>query len=156
MSRYKLNPGEAWAETYRLLDERKAGIATATWRIVDASFFPDDPGLMAAERDVLQPWTANRKASVTRTFRERMSNVWLIPLQTPLDGELFVNATVPPGGLHEVALLAHDRSTVLRRAQWVGKRKRRVTAAVCGQRELFVRVTRKGALGKVTVTTSTP
>ena len=26
--RYHLNPGEAWAETYRLMDERKAGITT--------------------------------------------------------------------------------------------------------------------------------
>ena len=38
---YTLNPGEAWAETYRLMTEREAGITTATWPIISQSFYPD-------------------------------------------------------------------------------------------------------------------
>ena len=47
---YQLNPGEAWAETYRLMDERKAGITTGSWQIVAPSFYPTDAQLQAAEQ----------------------------------------------------------------------------------------------------------
>ncbi len=45
---YALNPGEAWAETYRLLDERGAGASGSGWQIVDSSFFPDEVAFAAA------------------------------------------------------------------------------------------------------------
>ena len=153
---YEQNPGEAWAETYRLLDERKAGITGTTWHIVDASFFPNEAALQAAERDVLQPWTAGRTTSYRRNFGKSTKRVWWIPVSTPLDGELNVAATVPNGGLHEIALVAGNRRTVIRRAQWVGQRAKRLAGSVCGQRSLFVRVTRSGALGRVAVSISTP
>jgi len=153
---YALNPGEAWAETYRLMDERKDGITAATWQIVAQSFFPNEPALAAAERDVLTAWAANRQVVHRRVFGKRTKKVWWIPVQTPLDGELTVSATVPRDGLFEVALVAPNRRTVLRRAQWVGQRVKRTAATVCGQRSLFVRVTQSGGLGRVTVTASTP
>jgi hypothetical protein len=153
---YAQNPGEAWAETYRLMDERKAGITTASWRIVSPSFFPNEAALVAAEHDVVLPWTVNRKSSYRRVFGKRTSKTWWIPVSTPLDGELQLNATVPKGGLYEVALVAGNRSTVLRRAQWVGQRVKRTATNICGRRSLFVRVTQRGALGRVTVTTATP
>jgi hypothetical protein len=153
---YANNPGEAWAETYRLMDERKAGITTASWPIVSPSFFPDEADLVAAERDVVEPWTANRKSVFRRTFAKTTKKAWWISLQTPLDGEVVVNATVPAAGLHEVALVAGNRRTVVRKAQWIGQRTKRTSAAVCGQRALFVRVTPGGAAGRVTVTVTSP
>jgi hypothetical protein len=153
---YEQNPGEAWAEVYRLMDERKAGITTASWRIVDSSFFPNEAVLQAAERDVVQPWTAGRTTSFRRMFGKSTKRVWWIPVSTPLDGELRIAATVPNGGLHEVALVGANRRTVIRRAQWVGQRLKRLVGAVCGQRSLFVRVTRSGTLGRVTVSISMP
>ena len=155
-SNYSQNPGEAWAETYRLLDERKAGITTANWPIIAPSFYPNDTALVAAERDVLQPWTENRTSVFKRTFGKKTKKVWWIPLRTPLDGELRLAGLVPNGGLHEVALVAANRTTVLKRAQWVSQRLKRTEATVCGQRSLFVRVTQSGALGRVTVTVSAP
>ena len=155
-SNYAQNPGEAWAEVYRLMDERKAGITTATWPIIAPSFFPDDAALQAAELDVLQPWTVNRVSKHTRTFGRSTRRVWWIPVQTPLDGDLALTATVPTGGLHEIALVSANRSTVLRRAQWVGQRAKRITTSVCGQRSLFVRVTQAGSLGRVALTISKP
>ena len=92
------NPGEAWAEVYRLMDERKVGITTATWPIIDASFYPDEPALLAAERDVLEPWTANRKSVFRRSFARGAKKAWWIPLPTPLDGNLVLNATLPRDG----------------------------------------------------------
>jgi hypothetical protein len=155
-SNYPLNPGEAWAEAYRLMDERKAGIATATWPIVDASFFPSDAALRAAEQDVLQPWGSGRTVAHSRAFGEGSAKVWWVPVATPLDGDYRLTVTVPNGGTHDVALVASNRRTVVGRAQWVGQRVKRLAGSICGQRSLFVRVTQKGALGRVRVSLSTP
>jgi hypothetical protein len=155
-SNYAQNPGEAWAEVYRLMDERKAGITTATWPIIAPSFYPDEAALQAAERDVLKPWAAGSAKLFTRVFGKATKKVWLIPLPTLLDGDLQISATVPNGGNHEIALVAANRRTVIRRAQWVGQRVKRLTGSVCGQRRLFVRVTQSGALGRVRVSTATP
>jgi hypothetical protein len=155
-SNYARNPGEAWAEVYRLMDERKAGITTATWPIIAPSFYPADAALQAAERDVLQPWHAGKTTLFSRVFRKPTKKVWWIPLTTPLDGDLRISATLPNGANHEVALVGPDRRTVMRRAQWVGQRVKRLTGSVCGQRSLFVRVTQSGALGRVRVSVATP
>jgi hypothetical protein len=153
---YALNPGEGWAEVYRLMDERRAGITTATWPIVSQSFYPSEAALQAAERDVLTPWTAGRTLSFRRTFGGRATRPWWIRLATPLDGDLRLTATVPRGGLHEVALFAGNRTTVLQRGQWVSQRAKRLSRVVCGQRSLFVRVTPRGTAGQVRVTVSAP
>ena len=155
-SNYARNPGEAWAEVYRLMDERKAGITTATWPIIASSFFPDDAALQAAERDVRQPWSAGRTTHFTRVFGKVTRKRWWIPLPTVLDGDLQVSATVPNGADPEIALVASNRRTVIRRAKWVGQRVKRLTGSVCGQRGLFVRVTQRGTLGRVRVSAATP
>ncbi len=153
---YALNPGEAWAEVYRLLEERKVGITTGSWQIIAPSFFPDDAALQAAEQDVLQPWTKGSIAGFRKTFGKRTPKVWWIPLTTPLDGNLRITAALPRGGRHEVALVGANRRTVIRRAQWAGQRAKRIDTTVCGQRSLFVRVTQSGALGRVSVSAATP
>ncbi len=155
-SNYARNPGEAWAETYRLMDERKAGITTATWPIIGPSFFPNEAALQAAEQDVVAPWTVQRTTASTRIFGKKTPKVWWIPLATPLDGDLRISAALPNGGTSEVALVAADRRTVVKRAQWVGQRVKRLESSICGQRSLFVRVTQRGALGRVRVSATTP
>jgi hypothetical protein len=153
---YRLNPGEAWAETYRLMDERRAGITTATWSIVAPSFYPGEPALQAAEADVLDPWTAPRGVSYRRTFGRSTRKVWLIPIATPLDGTLRATVTLPRNGTHEVTLLTASRKTVLARATRSSPRVRQLTATVCGQRSVVLRVVQRGALGPVAVSVSVP
>ena len=155
-SNYALNPGEAWAEAYRLMDERKVGITTATWPIVSSSFFPNGAALQAAELDVSQPWATPRTTVSTRVFGRRTPKVWWIRVATPLDGDFRINATMPNGGTHEVALVGANRSTVLKRAGWTGQRVKRLDGTVCGQRSYFVRVTQKGAPGRVRVSVTIP
>jgi hypothetical protein len=155
-SNYPRNPGEAWAETYRLLDERRKGIATATWPIIAPSFYPTEEALVAAERDVVEPWTAPTTTTATRAFTKRSKKVWLTPLPTPLDGELRIGAVLPSAGEYEVALLGGDKRTVMQRAQWVSQRVKRLTTTVCGSRSLFVRVTRSGPPGRVRLSITTP
>ena len=152
---YSQNPGEAWAEVYRLMDERKAGITTARWDIIARSFFPNDAALAAAERDVLTPWLANTSVVHRRVFGTKAKRVWWIPVATPLDGGLTLSATRPRNGTQELALVATDRKRVLRRAQWIGRRVVGATSTICGRRSLFVRVTSQSR-GTVTVTVSTP
>jgi hypothetical protein len=153
---YGLNPGEAWAEVYRLMDERKAGITTGRWQVVAPSFYPNEAALAATERDVVQPWTKGTTRSYARTFRRGARNAWWIPLATPLDGELRLTATLSRSAEHEVALVAPNRRTVLARAQWVSQRSKRLSRVVCGQRTLYVRVHPSGAAGRVRLTVSTP
>ena len=70
---YVVNPGEAWAETYRVLNQRKLGLAESPWEIVSQSLYPTAAALAAAEQDVTSPWhagaTAVRSGSFTRGAR---------------------------------------------------------------------------------------
>ena len=92
---YTENPGEGWAETYRVLNERKAGRAETPWDIAPDAMYPDGPPtLAAAEQDVTTPWVhADRDdttAAFTRTTRKRTFTI-----ATPLDGTLKVSALGP-------------------------------------------------------------
>jgi hypothetical protein len=67
---YTLNPGEGWAETYRLLNARRVGTwPDIGWPIVDTLFYPDDTALQLAEKDVLRPWTG---PTVKKTIRGKL------------------------------------------------------------------------------------
>ncbi|HLE99922.1 MAG TPA: hypothetical protein VI540_08495 [Gaiellaceae bacterium] len=153
---YSRNPGEAWAEVYRLMDERRAGITTANWQIIDPGFYPGEAALQAAEQDVLQPWAHGRPAAYRKVFGKKTKKVWSIPLRTPLDGDVRVTVTFPRNGKHEIALLAPNRRTVIARGQSVGPRSKTLVATACGQRTLHLRVAQRGVLGLVRVTASTP
>ena len=105
---------------------------------------------------MLQPWTKTTTSTFRRSFRKNATKEWWIPLQTALDGELKLSVTVPAGGRYDVALVAQNRRTVIRRAQWVSQRSKRTTATICGQRSLFVRVTPVAGAGRVTLSVTKP
>ncbi len=153
---YDLNPGEAWAESYRVFAEQRAGVPPSPWEIVDPSFQPDPEALVAIEKDVLQPWTA----STTRVYRRKLTletpKVWSIPLQTPLDGDIAITVSLPKGGYHRVTLLGQDGTTVVARGLWSGTTTQRVSMTLCGQRSLTLRITRRGSVGRVTAVVSFP
>ncbi len=153
---YQLNPGEAWAETYRLMDERKAGITTGSWEIVAPSFYPADAQLQAAEKDVETPWTGVQTHRYRKVFAAKTKKVWTIPVSTPLDGTIGVSVLLPKRSQSTMVLTSADGRTVLGRAVRSGARTRRISSTVCGQRSLSVRVTQKGTLGPVSVVATTP
>lgn len=152
---YSLNPGEAWAETYRLLDERKAGMSGSDWPLIDESFYPDDSALGAAERDVLQPWSLPKISVARHVFTQQGKRVWTIPVQTQLDGAIDVTVKLARNGLDDVVLLG-DRKNVLAEGLWSSASTKRITSTVCGQRSLVLRVTHKGGFGPVKVVTRVP
>jgi len=154
--RYSLNPGEAWAETYRLMDERRTGVTGSGWNIIDSSFYPDEVAFQAAEHDVLEPWMSPQTTVARNRFAQQGKRVWTIPLSTPLDGILEVTVTLPKNGLHEAVLVDGERKTVLQQGLWASRTVKRITATICGERSLFLRITHKGAFGRVVVATSSP
>jgi hypothetical protein len=153
---YQLNPGEAWAETYRLLDEQRAGITTGGWQIVAPSFYPAAAELQAAQNDVLAPWTAPQTRTFRKVFGVKTRKVWTIPFATPLDGTLGISVLLPRASSSQVLLVSADGKKVLERAVRAGARTRRISATVCGERTVAVRVVQKGPLGPVSVVTSSP
>ena len=153
---YHLNPGEAWAETYRILEERKAGITTSLWNIVDGSFYPTDAVLQVAEHDVLNPWTAPRRLVAKRRFTPKSRRVWTIPIATSLDGTLDITVSLPKNSLYDVSLLDADGKTVIATVLWSSRTSKTVSAKICGERTLFVRLTQRAAFGRVVVSASVP
>jgi hypothetical protein len=149
--RYEENPGEGWAETYRVLNERKLGLPETPWQIVSNSLYPSDAALAAAEQDVVSPWTADtssvRNGSVTRTSRTRNYTV-----STPLDGTFKV-AIRPSAGLR-VALDVFASSTRVSHVTGRGLLTRSTT--VCGTRSYRVRVTDLSGRGTFRLTLSEP
>ena len=141
---YVLNPGEGFAEVYRVLNELRGGATGFAWPLVDVSFSPDASALQAAEQDVLTPWTA----PVTRSYRARFSRgrkVWKVTISTPLDGNLAVSLRFPRGAVHELDVLAGGR--VLAEGLWSGRASKATATTVCGDRSVVVRVTRRGPAG---------
>jgi hypothetical protein len=155
-TRYFLNPGEAWAETYRLLDERKAGVTSSGWPIVDSSFYPDEAAFQDAERDVLQPWSSPRATVYKNRFTSKGKRMWTVPLTTPLDGSAEITVSLPKGGLHEVALVDVARKKVLAVGLWAGRSVKKIATNVCGHRALVLRITQRGAFGPVKVLARVP
>lgn len=153
---YELNPGEAWAETYRILVERKAGATGSGWQLVDLSFLPDDLALQAAERDVLQPWTGAARSVFRTRFTAKGKRVWSVPITTPLDGDVAITIRLPKGGLHDAFLVDRDRKTTLATGLWAGPSAKRITTTVCGSRSLTLRVSHRGAFGQVVATVAKP
>jgi hypothetical protein len=153
---YAQNPGEAFAESYRALNDAKAGITSFAWPIVDSSFYPDGGALQAVEQDVLQPWAAETTTTARGRFSPKGKGVWTLAVATPLDGQLTVRLALPKGSLSTLQLLPTDGSAALGEGLWSGSRERTLTYEVCGRRSLLVRVTRKGATGPFTVRVSKP
>jgi hypothetical protein len=149
---YMLNPGEAFAETYRVLNEQKLGLPQEAWDIVTTSLYPDATALSLLEQDVLTPWTANTSRKVTAKLsgkvRTRTYN-----LSTPYDGTLTIAPRQSGSAKVSVALLASGstvKTSSFRHATGAS-----FSTTVCGERGYKVRVTLPGAVTKTTKTSVT-
>jgi len=129
---YRRNPGEGYAEAYRVLNERKLGRAETPWEIVDQLLYPDEPSLAALEQDVLNPWAAAQVLRYTGSGRTRTYTV-----STPLDGT--VRATLRGKGSVQIL-----RPTGTRLAGGGAT----AAATVCSLRTVRVRVTRPASVAK--------
>jgi hypothetical protein len=154
-SHYLLNPGEGFAEVYRLLNETRAGATAFAWPVVDQSFYPDASALQAAEEDVLEPWTSPSSSTKRARFRSNGSRSSWFSITTPLDGDVHVRLTMPLGAAYELTVLESD-GTQLARGALSGDRTVTADALVCGERSLIVRVARRGPAGSFSIDLSYP
>jgi hypothetical protein len=151
-SNYTRNPGEAWARRTASWTS-PAGITTETWPIVSQSFFL---GLGApGGRSRTDP--AGLRAFHRRSTRLRQASERLVDAPaTPLDGTVR-RAPPCPSSAFDVALVGANRRT-----RSAPGRSSRVSCRSGprlrsrGQRTLFVRVTSKGAPGRVRIAATTP
>jgi hypothetical protein len=122
---YRQNPSEIFAESYRVLNERRLGRVETSWRIVDQRYDPDEAGLRALERDVVAPWRANTTVTV-RALTPRP-----VTTATALDGSFDVRLA----GARATLVLASSSGKILARSA-----NGTLRGLVCGQRALTVRV----------------
>ena len=148
---YEENPGEGWAETYRVLNQRKLGLPESPWDIVTTALFPTAAALSAAEQDVTAPWQsatdASRRATLSRAARTRS-----FTFATPLDGSLKVTLRSSAG--LRVALDVYAGSKRVARAVGTGTLVRSTT--VCGARSYRVRVQELRGRGSFSLALSRP
>lgn len=148
---YTENPGEGWAETYRVLNERKAGRAETPWDIVSAALYPTPAALDAAEQDVLTPWvqptTTTQTAAITGTTRKRTYT-----MATAFDGTMKV--TLRPSAGLRVALDVFASTTRVVHA--VSAKAVTRTATICGARSYRIRITALSGRGKAVLAVAKP
>jgi hypothetical protein len=150
---YMLNPGEAFAESYRVLNEQKLGLAVEPWNIVSTSLYPDATALSLLEQDVTQPWTqtAATKLSVTLTKSVKAKS---FVISTPYDGTLAL--TPKQSGTARVSVdVANSNGTSLATRTLASRTAAPISTTVCGQRSYTVRVKLSGTVTKKTKTTFT-
>jgi len=136
-SHYALNPGEAFAETYRLAVYNSRTWTNGWWNAApwnsDQSFFPGVAGLSAAQQDALHPWLASATAQTslrgkfTRSRRKSTRQVY-----TPLDGNVSVTLYRPIGA--RLTLMDGSSGAILATGS------ASFTFLDCGQRSLRLRV----------------
>jgi len=151
---YSLNPGEGFAESYRVLVETSALAADYDWPIVDPSFRPTPASLAAIREDILHPWVGPTTKTIRGKFL-RPRSTWSTQVATLLDGDLRLRVTVPGGGADDVTLLSSDGRTVLATGSWASSGGKSAEYRLCGARSVRVRVTRGGAAARFTLQVQT-
>jgi hypothetical protein len=145
---YALNPGEGFAEAYRVLNEARAGASTFVWPIVDQLFYPSATALDLIALDVTKPWLASSSSAFAGRFTAGGPAVRRVRIATPLDGLFRITIRAAPGTQARLELLSPSGRVVGRATS--------VATTVCGQRTFTARVTRLGRPGRFTLAISKP
>lgn len=142
---YVQNPGEAFAESYRVLNLTKQGATNIGWDIVDKRFYPDATALQLLEQDITSPWTGPTVTHLHGSFG--FGTVRTFGVTTTLDGS-FVATLHKPTKAKMTLVLYNGTHVVARGAK--------VHYEICGQRALTLRVERASGAGSFTVDVSKP
>jgi hypothetical protein len=133
---YSLNPGEAFAEAYRVLNLTREGVTTIAWSLVERSLYPDAKALALLQQDVLDPWTGPTARHLDGSFGYGTARTFVV--LTPLDGTFTAHLNAPSGS--RMSIVVSDGTTVLSRG-------RSLRFNVCGERRLVLRVVRPSGRG---------
>lgn len=151
-SHYTLNPGEGFAEAFRVLNEQHLGVPESEWNVVSDIFYPDATALADIQTDITTPWqnvtTSVIKGSFTKTGTSKS-----VVIATPLDGDFTATLRTPRSLKAKVQLLAKSKVVAVATASGAA-RVARTTA--CGTRSYALKVTRLTGSGSYTVTVGKP
>ncbi|MDQ3857587.1 MAG: hypothetical protein M3327_03935 [Actinomycetota bacterium] len=152
--RYDRNPGEAFAEVYRVLNERRLALRESPWEIVTAAFYPDGPALARLQADVVSPWSVPTTESRTGALWRRGTRSRVHRVATPYDGTLRVSVRAPSGLRARVQLRTGAGTRVAQTV--VAGTTRTLATTVCGARRYRIRVTRLAGSGRYRLRVSRP
>ena len=148
--RYMLNPGEAFAETYRMLNEQKLTLPQEPWEIVTTTLFPDATALSLLEQDVLTPWTANTGRQLTAKLNGKI-RTRTYRVSTPYDGTVSVVPRQTGSARVSISLLAKGRT--VKTNSFARASGASLSTTICGERAYSLRVRLAGTVKKTTKTT---
>ncbi|HKP88432.1 MAG TPA: hypothetical protein VJT75_00510 [Thermoleophilaceae bacterium] len=148
---YARNPGEAWAETFRVLN----AYAPGAWPIIAPIFRPDQRALGLARRDVVNPYRGGRTIERSGQFKKGGSRwrEFVVPIQN--DGT--VDVRVAGGGTldADIYIYAPNGKTKLDSSTANG-RNERYRDNYCGYRQLDIAVYRYSGTGTFKLTAKLP
>jgi hypothetical protein len=144
VDRYELSPSETFAESYRVLVERRLGLEPSPWDIIDPSLEPDDTALSLLEQDVLDPWPGNT------TIQVRGARTRTVRVATPLDGRVTMTLRGPRTAVYELRLPGQPTKRVR------GQGPARSSTTVCGTRQTTATVRRISGRGSFQLIVSRP
>ncbi len=143
---YSQNPGEAFAESYRVLALTAIGQTPSSWEIVSTSFFPDATALQLLQEDIASPWTGPTLRHVHGSFGYGSTRT--IGVTTALDGSFVARLHAPTNARFRLELYAGPTL--------VARGRTNVRLQICGQRALTLKVERLSGRGSFTVDISKP
>ena len=142
---YQENPGEGYAEAYRVLNLTKQGATSIGWDIVDPDLYPNATALALLEQDITSPWVGPTLSHVHGSFGN--GSVRTIQAKTALDGSFVARLHAPTKSRMRLALYAGGRLVAGGTT---------VRYSICGQRSLTLKVERVSGRGAFTVDISKP
>jgi hypothetical protein len=151
-ARYQLNPGEGFAESYRVLNQRKLGVAESPWQVVSQSLYPDATALSLIEQDVVSPWNGTAESSVSATLTQK-AKVRTLNVATLLDGTFRVTIRAAKGERVGVDL-STDTGARVAHTVVVGTASRSLTTTVCGARAYSIKLSLTKGSGRARATIS--
>lgn len=139
---YALNPGEAWAETYRVLNGSQE-----PWDSSDPSFSPDDRALALARRDVLHPYDGGEYIDRRGRFRSRGSRwrSYTVPVENDGNVDLRLHGTRSLDA--DLYIFANRNSSKPLASARANGRNEHLERQYCGYRHLDVEVYRYRGTG---------
>jgi hypothetical protein len=152
---YRVNPGEGFAESYRVLNERHAGLPETPWTVVSRTLYPDSTALGLLQQDVTEPWTTATTTRASGTLGSRVRSR-KTAVSTPLDGVFRVTLRAPARARFSVDVRSASGGRLGRATTTASSRTRTVATTVCGGRRLQVRVSRVSGSGTYQLTISRP
>jgi hypothetical protein len=149
---YTLNPGEGFAESFRVLNETRLGLPVSLWNVVSDIFKPNATALADIQTDISTPWTNVTTSVIKGSFTKTGTSKTTV-LGTPLDGDATFTLRTPRSLKAKVSLLAKNKVVASATVSGAAKIAR---TTICGTRSYALRVTRLTGSGSYSVTVGKP